>query len=115
MKQSFRKEDKLTNPRQFKRILYKGNKVKKGCIELYSGKSADSRPRLGIIISAKVANSVNRNRIKRKIREFFRTHKEFLEGKEIVIRVKSPVSDEWFNEFEEAMKEAFEVKEWTKD
>ncbi len=38
-----------------------------------------SHPRLGITVSRRVGNAVHRNRVKRRIREFFRTHKSLLE------------------------------------
>jgi ribonuclease P protein component len=49
----------------------------------------------GIMVSRKAGNAVRRNRIKRVIREFLRTHKELWpENKMVVIRIKLPVTDE---------------------
>lgn len=54
-------------------------------------------PRLGLSISAKsVGNSVNRNRVKRIVRESFRTHQHELPAVDIVVNSK-PAARAAFN------------------
>lgn len=51
--------------------------------------------RLGISVTRKAGNAVRRNRIKRLIREYWRRNKWLWpENKAILIRIKTPVSDE---------------------
>ncbi len=46
-------------------------------------------PRLGIVVSKRVGQAVERNRLKRRIREFFRLHKEAFPGSsDVVITAK---------------------------
>jgi ribonuclease P protein component len=47
---------------------------------------ASGRPRLGVTVSRKVGNAVVRNRIKRRIREWFRRDREAVEaGRDVVV------------------------------
>ena len=49
--------------------------------------------RLGITVTRKVGNAVRRNRIKRLVREWFRTRKEQLSGCDLVVIARRGASD----------------------
>jgi ribonuclease P protein component len=46
------------------------------------------RPRLGVITTKRLGKAVQRNRVKRLLREFFRQHKGILPPRDIVIIAK---------------------------
>ena len=63
---------------EFRNVLTRGKKYRGKYIEVYFKKNNLSENKLGIAISSKIANSVNRNRIKRLIRENYRIIEENL-------------------------------------
>ncbi len=51
--------------------------------------NARPEPRLGVVVSKKIAKAaVRRNYVKRLCREFFRTHRTLFAGFDVVVRVK---------------------------
>ena len=61
---------------EFRNVLTKGKRFRATYIEIYTKRNNLQENKLGIAISSKVANSVNRNRIKRLIRENYRLVEE---------------------------------------
>jgi ribonuclease P protein component len=82
----FRREDRLRKPREFRRVTQNGRRqAGSNLIVLQAprdvavpGSSVSAR--LGLTVSRKVGNAVIRNRVKRRIREWFRLHHQELEG-----------------------------------
>ena len=59
-----------------------------------TGKSDEKRPRLGVTVSKRVGNAVIRNRVKRRIREWFRHARAGLpEHSEIVVIARRAARD----------------------
>ncbi len=59
------------------------------------GKATEPGTRFGIAVTRKAGESVRRNRLKRIVREYLRTHKRLWpEDKMVVIRINRPVTDE---------------------
>jgi ribonuclease P protein component len=85
---------RLRKTRDFNRVYQNGARLYgKGFTLIYLGdeqaESCSSRSRLGISVPKKVGNAVQRNRIKRIIREAFRLHKKvFPQGSDIVFAVR---------------------------
>ena len=60
-----------------------------------AGKSPEPRTQFGITVTRKAGGAVRRNRLKRIVREYLRTHKRhWPENKLVVIRISGPVTDE---------------------
>ena len=77
---SFSKEDRLLNRSQFLGLSKDGKRVHaKHFLTIYRENRCE-RSRLGITVSKKVGRSVERNRIKRLIREYFRQNRDKLPG-----------------------------------
>ena len=55
--------------------------------------SAEATPRLGVTVSKRVGNAVVRNRVKRRIREWFRSEREHLDPTmDLVVIGRSPAA-----------------------
>jgi ribonuclease P protein component len=72
---SFGAADRLHRSAEFLRLQRNGVRFQSPHFVLYAG-SLDhdaARPRLGVTVSRRIGNAVVRNRVKRRVREFFRT------------------------------------------
>ena len=66
---------RLRRSAEFKRVFAEGLRVSDGLFTIVAGPSTQGRPRLGLAVSRRCARSaVQRNRLKRLIRESFRHH-----------------------------------------
>jgi ribonuclease P protein component len=91
----FGREKRLLVPRQFKAVFDSPTgKVPGKNVLLLARDNALDHPRLGLVIGKKsVKLSVERNRLKRQIRESFRHNLELLAGWDIVIVAKKGLGD----------------------
>jgi len=90
MSQHLRQVHRLTRKRDFERVYREGALVKDECFRIYVLAKEDPLPRLGLSVSAKLGKAVVRNRLKRLIREWFRTHKGELAGFDMIVQPKPP-------------------------
>ena len=86
---AFRKESRLRTRRHYRKTLSRGSRVFTRRFILYIRPRRGPQSRLGITVSRKVGSAVVRNRIKRCVREVFRTHpKWFSEPVDLVVVAK---------------------------
>lgn len=86
---SFQKSERILSPLDFTRARKAGKKIHTRNLILFVASNGLGVRRIGLAVSAKVANSVGRNRVKRLIREAFRLGKAiFPEGSDTLISVK---------------------------
>lgn len=76
----------LKNNFEFRRIYSRGKSLAAPNIVLYCRKNRLSVNRLGITVSAKLGHAVERNRIRRRLREIYRLHEhELLPGFDLIV------------------------------
>lgn len=84
--QSLTKEEKLKKRWEFEKVYKQGKRYWNKNFAIYVLPNGMPRTRLGLTVSKKVGNSVQRNRVKRLIRESFRLSKEhIMSGYDIVV------------------------------
>ncbi len=95
MNLGFGREKRLLTPQQFKAVFDSAsNKVSGKSVLLLARNNQLEHPRLGLVIGKKsVKLAVERNRIKRQIRESFRHNQELLNGVDIVIVARRGIAD----------------------
>lgn len=87
--QSFRKEERIRKRQDYLRIYQQGKRVYSRNFTIITCPNQAEIRRLGTTVSKKVGNAVQRNRVKRLLREFFRLNKQKLPAsKDIVIIAK---------------------------
>ena len=75
---SFKKTDRIRKSSEYRYLTENGKRFNSNNILIVFNTNLLQKPRLGITVSKKVGNAVIRNRIKRIIREQFRTKRIFL-------------------------------------
>lgn len=95
MSRDFCREKRLLTPRHFKAVFDSpSGKVPGKNVLLLARDNGLDHPRLGLVIGKKsVKHSVERNRLKRQIRESYRLNQEVLNGWDIVIVARKGLGD----------------------
>jgi ribonuclease P protein component len=82
-------KERLHKRRDFLRIYNQGKRIFTATLVAYVLGNRLDRPRLGVTVSRKIGKAATRNRIKRRIRELFRTSKNpGTRGFDIVVNVR---------------------------
>jgi ribonuclease P protein component len=86
---------RLSHSAEFERVYRHGRSSANRHLVLYSFPNpAGERPRLGLSVSRKVGGAVERNRVKRLLREaFHRVEGELSAGQDLVVVARPPVSE----------------------
>lgn len=93
MSERFSKAHRISRSSEFNRIYQQGRLIKNEYFRLYVLPRGDAIPRLGLVVTKEVGKAATRNRLKRWIREWFRTHEDQLRGLDLVVQPKHPAAD----------------------
>jgi ribonuclease P protein component len=95
MPRSARRARRLSRSAEFERVYRQGRSVSNRHLVLYSfPNQSTERPRLGLSVSRKVGGAVDRNHVKRLLREAFDDVESELEGGHDVVVVARPEARE---------------------
>jgi ribonuclease P protein component len=90
---SLGKEERVLKSSDFKKALQGGRKQLTEHFKVFIYPNDLERKRLGITTSRRVGTAVNRNRIKRLLREFFRLHKTCFPPSSDIVFIAKPGAD----------------------
>jgi ribonuclease P protein component len=112
---SFPKESRLLNSQDFNYLRKGASVVNTPFLRFYVKKSRheDSASRLGLSVSRKVGNAVQRNIVKRTLRECFRRNSDLRQRGEDLLIVASPRLKSVFKEDKDKAREEV-YKSWKK-
>lgn len=88
--QSFPKTARLRRRPDFLRVQRSGRRENLGHFVLVASAGATPAGRLGVTVSSRVGNAVVRNRVKRFVRELFRTRCHHREGTRDIVVIAKP-------------------------
>ena len=113
---SLGRKERLTNQLEFRQVLFRGTRLICTGFEIRVRDNTLEYPRLGISISRKLGNAPRRNSIKRKIREWFRTHKTFLKTScDYIFLFKGKLEQEQVESLETHIREKLLETHWVHD
>ena len=111
-----RKKDRIRGAKQYRDHFHHAQRRETSALIVYLRPSPRAEARLGLTVSRKVGTAVQRNRVKRRLREIFRKRKAswlHFEGKpcrgfDVVIRPKACAAQCTYGQLEEQLQQALE-------
>ena len=98
----------LTKNHEFKRLYNKGKSAASRCAVVYCARNGKTENRLGITVSTKLGGAVQRNRIRRRLKEIYRLHEHTLRtGFNIVLVARVKSRDAGWSELESSVLSLF--------
>ncbi len=102
---SFKKKERIHRRGDFLRILPMGKKFQTDHFQIRITPNRLVYSRLGISVGKRVGTAVQRNRVKRRVREYFRLNKGFLlESSDFVVIAKEGAADLKFCQISQELK-----------
>ena len=90
--QSFPKDARLLRRSEFRRVYNEGERRSASICAVFFRPNGLPHTRLGVTVSGRVGGAVLRNRLKRRVREVFRLHREAIPGGwDIVVNPREPL------------------------
>jgi ribonuclease P protein component len=108
--ETFSRDDRLRKRREFEECYASGVRISGRYIQVFFLAGADrERVRLGLSVSRRVGNAVERNRVRRRLREIFRRTRDPWAGLggRLVVNARPSAADVSFQELSEDCGRAF--------
>ena len=87
----------------FRRLYNKGDSCANRSLVVYSRKNATKGTRIGLTVGAKLGHAVDRNRLRRRLREIYRLHEgQFARGYDIVVVARTAAMQAPYRQLEGA-------------
>ena len=99
----FTKAARLRHRQEFLRAQAQGKRFHTRHFGVTLAPMAESHPRLGLVATRRMGKAVQRNRVKRLLREFFRRHQTGLPAFDLVIMAKKGASTLEYHQVEEEL------------
>jgi len=100
----FSKKEHIRKRKEFLAVMASGQRLQTKHFIIYHRLSSYPFSRLGITVSHQVGKAVQRNRVKRLLREFFRLHKQKLyPGQDVVIIAKKGAANLTYHQISEEL------------
>jgi ribonuclease P protein component len=99
----FTKAERLRHRRDFLRVQAQGKRFYTRHFGVTLAPPAAAGPRLGLVVTRRLGNAVQRNRVKRLLREFFRRHQTKLPVADLVIMAKKGAAALGYHQVEEEL------------
>jgi len=98
----------LKKNHEFRRLYNKGKSAASNCVVVYCIKNGKPENRLGITVSTKLGGAVQRNRIRRRLKEIYRLNEHSLNtGHNIVLVARSKSGKAGWRELESSVLSLF--------
>lgn len=102
-----RKGTRLTDSPEFERVYKKGVAYRGKLFSVHAFPGGSGNARLGLSVSKKVGNAVQRNSIKRRLREIFRSKSpDIEEATDFVISARPAAADASYDDLKEEFEKA---------
>ena len=99
--EKFPKTNRILKRGLYRRVYDEGRKFQARYFTAFVLPNSGAQPRIGITVTRKIGNSVQRNRARRLVREVFRKNKWLVpEGVDIVINMKKLLVEVGYKEIE---------------
>ena len=99
----FTKATRLRHRQDFLRAQAQGKRLHTRHFGVTLAPMAEGHPRLGLVATRRLGKAVQRNRVKRLLREFFRRHQTGLPAFDLVIMAKKGASALGYHQVEEEL------------
>jgi len=99
----FTQAERFHHRRDYLRAQAQGKRLHTRYFGVVLAPMAASHPRLGLVVTRRLGKAVERNRVKRVLREFFRRHKTGLPAVDLVIMAKKGAAALAYHQVEEEL------------
>jgi ribonuclease P protein component len=104
----FSKEQRLLRRLEFTRTMDGGTKIVTSHMVVIGRRNDFPLSRIGFIVSKKLGGAVERNRVRRRLRELFRNHPHQPQGLDIVVIARGHAADADFVQLQRSFQEGLD-------